>query len=52
MSFWTWVAIIIVLVSGIVAANFGKKKTEKKHTIALIWFIIAVILFFVWWFTR
>ena len=29
MSFWTWIAIIIALVSGIIAANSGKKKTEK-----------------------
>lgn len=29
MSFWTWVAITIALVSGIFAANSGKKKIGK-----------------------
>lgn len=52
MSFWTWVAITLVLVSGIVAANSRKGKTEQKYRVALIWFIVAVILFFVWWFSR
>jgi hypothetical protein len=52
MTFWTWVAIAIVLMGGVFAANAGKKKTERKYVIAFIWFIVAVILFFVWWFTR
>jgi hypothetical protein len=52
MPFWTWVAIAIALIGGVVAANSGKKKTERKYIISFIWFSIAVILFFVWWFTR
>lgn len=52
MSFWTWVAIAIALISGIVFSNSNNKKTERKHFIALVWFSLAVILFFVWWFTR
>ncbi|MGD6959995.1 hypothetical protein ACQCWA_20800 [Rossellomorea aquimaris] len=52
MTFWTWAAIAIALIGGVIAAKFGKKKTERKYIIALIWFIIAVTLFFVWWFTR
>ncbi|MEC3882706.1 hypothetical protein VKA52_03070 [Halobacillus sp. HZG1] len=52
MSFWTWVAIAIALISGILFSNSSKRKAERKHIVALTWFIIAVILFFVWWFTR
>lgn len=29
MSFWAWIAIFIALVSGIIAANSGKKKSKK-----------------------
>ncbi|WP_156809607.1 hypothetical protein [Gracilibacillus halophilus] len=52
MTFWTWFAIAIALISGVFAANAGKKETERKYVIAFIWFIVAVILFFIWWFTR
>ncbi|MGG0717207.1 hypothetical protein ABE096_06355 [Robertmurraya massiliosenegalensis] len=52
MSFWTWVAIAIALIGGLVAANSRKKKSDKRNIHALIWFIIAVVLFLVWWFTR
>ncbi|MEI5908499.1 hypothetical protein WAK64_15740 [Bacillus spongiae] len=52
MTIWTWVAIAIALICGVIAANSGKKKTERKNVIAFIWFIVAVVLFFVWWFTR
>lgn len=30
MSFWTWGAIAIALISGIYAANFGMKKKNSK----------------------
>jgi hypothetical protein len=52
MSFWMRVAISLPLVGGSVAAHSGKKKTERKHVIALLWFNVAVILFFFWWFNR
>ncbi|WP_117149137.1 hypothetical protein [Paraliobacillus zengyii] len=52
MTFWTWLAITIALIGGVVAANVGKKKTERKYVIAFIWFIVAVILLLIWWFTR
>ena len=29
MSFWTWIPISIALISGIIAANSGKKKPKK-----------------------
>ena len=29
MSFWTWVAVAIALISGVFAANSGKNKTKK-----------------------
>ena len=29
MSFWTWVAIAIALISGLFAANSGKKKPKN-----------------------
>ncbi|NMH69412.1 hypothetical protein HF072_11560 [Bacillus sp. RO3] len=50
MNFWTWFAMSVALVGGIAAANSSKKKAEKKHLVALGWFIVAVMLFFVWWF--
>ncbi|WP_349409908.1 hypothetical protein [Pseudalkalibacillus sp. SCS-8] len=52
MGFWTWMAIAVVLVGSFIAANSVNKKTEKRHVKLLIWFIIGVILFFIWWFTR
>lgn len=52
MSFWTWIAIALALISGVVAANFSRGETKSSHIISLIWFLIAVTLFFVWWFRR
>ncbi|WP_158634046.1 hypothetical protein [Radiobacillus deserti] len=52
MSFGTWIAIAIALVIGVVGTSAERKKTDRKYTVALIWFVIAVILFFIWWFTR
>ncbi|UXH46262.1 hypothetical protein [Rossellomorea vietnamensis] len=47
-----WVAISLPLAGGIAAAHSGKKKTERKHVVAFLGFIVAVILFFLWWFNR
>ncbi|KGX92509.1 hypothetical protein N781_16850 [Pontibacillus halophilus JSM 076056 = DSM 19796] len=52
MSFWTWLAISIASINGIAIANAEKKKAERKHAVTLVWIIIAVILLFVWWFSR
>ncbi|WP_158290380.1 hypothetical protein [Halobacillus salinus] len=52
MSFWMWMALAIPIVVAIAVAGTGKKQTERKYWVALIWFLTAVVLFLIWWFRR
>ncbi|WP_160168608.1 hypothetical protein [Exiguobacterium artemiae] len=51
MSFWTWFAIAIVLVTSVTLAN-SKKKSDKKQYVFLVIFLIAVLLLLTCWFTK
>jgi len=41
MSFWTWVAIIIALMSGVIAANTERKITQ--YTFIIVIFLIVIV---------
>ncbi|MCT4792345.1 MULTISPECIES: hypothetical protein [Exiguobacterium] len=51
MSFWTWFAIAVVLITSVSVAT-SQKKATKKHSAFLIVFVTAAILFLIWWFTK
>lgn len=44
MSFWTWVAIIIALVSGVIAANAERKITQYAFIIVIFLIVIVFLL--------
>ena len=51
MSFWTWFAIAVVLITSVSVAT-SQKKASQKHAAFLIVFVTAAILFLIWWFIK